>query len=215
MAGMFQAPCQGAADQTRPRRRLECEGLIKRKSKLTLQSSAVQSSGGLVELGGGGGRLGRRSDKQHSSVNQMWFNAAVSCRVAWGFSCRHWQLWWERTFLFHQDLYLNWDRLAFSLLLFFFSYRWLSEDSSVFHREQDLCRTALCSNTWCTFISFNNKRTLCSCNHPPADVLLLLLLFDAHAASHVNWFMPLIANAVCWAEWFYLPFFLLAVWRFF
>lgn len=52
MAGMrlmFPTPCQGAADQTRPWRRLECEGLIKRKSKLSIPSARARSSGGPVE----------------------------------------------------------------------------------------------------------------------------------------------------------------------
>lgn len=132
----------------------------------------------------------------------MWFNAAVSCRVAWGFSCRHWQLWWERALPFHQDLYLNWDRLVFSLLLlllFFLPltvWRLLGIPQGAGFMPHG---PHLCSNAWCKFISFNNKRTLCSCNHPPADVLLLLL-FDAHAAARVHWFMPLIADGVCWAE---------------
>lgn len=52
MAGMrlmFPAPCQGAADQTWPWRRLECEGLIKRKSKLSIPSARARSSGGPAE----------------------------------------------------------------------------------------------------------------------------------------------------------------------
>lgn len=123
----------------------------------------------------------------------MWFNATVSCRVAWGFSCRHWQLWWERSSLFHQDLYLNWDRLGFSLLRF--SYRWLSEDSLVFHREQDLCRTALCSNAWCKFISFKNViiplQMCCWCS---LMLMQLLTLIDSclwwRVWSRMNFFRP-------------------------
>lgn len=148
VAGMLGAPCQGGADRARPWRRLECKGLIKRKSKL---ESSVCSGEQFRRPGGAGRGWDEGNDWGGGPISSI--PALIRCDLMRPSAA-------ESRETFHVDIdnysgkelscftgiYIQ-TQTVWSFIFFFFSCRWLSEVSRLFHREQDLCRTALCSNT--------------------------------------------------------------------